>query len=158
MFFVIFNPDSKVRDEIDAAYNAVCRKGALRFSDYYDHVRRMPENRELFIAGSGTVITRLLERMAKEELPEMSRAVVFDEDIIARLDDEVEIRPLFEAILNRGVVILYHAKYDSTVSRLRESGLSLDIHVIDQIKNTKREKGEKGEKDVLPTGCEKSQK
>ena len=142
-------------DKVDAVFNAVLQRGALRFSDYSDRERRIPENRELFIAGAGTVITRLLERLAKEELPETSRAVVFDEDIIARLNEEVDIRPFFEAILKRGVGILYHAQYDSTVSRLRESGLSLDIHVIDQTKNTKRVKGEK---DVLPTGCEKSQK
>ena len=63
MFFVIYNPKDKLKDEI----NSVFKVSVMRFSKYMERERRKSENKELFVAGEGTVITRLLEKVVTDE-------------------------------------------------------------------------------------------
>jgi hypothetical protein len=124
MFFVIYNPKDILKDEI----NAVFKESVMRFSEYMASERLKPENKELFIAGEGTVITRLLEKVATDErLMSEKNAIMFDEDIIGRIDEAIKIAPYFAKLLNLGIAIFYCAKYESTVVRLEETGLCDDI-------------------------------
>lgn len=124
MFFVIYNPKDILKDEI----NAVFKKSVMRFSEYMASERLKPENKELFIAGEGTVITRLLEKVATDEkLLSEHKAIMFDEDIIGRIDEAIKIGPYFAKLLNLGIAIFYCAKYESTVVRLEKTGLCDDI-------------------------------
>ncbi len=124
MFFVIYNPKDKLRDEIDSIF----KTDVLRFSEYMQKERRKPENKELFIAGEGTVITRLLEKAATDDgLLNEYKAIMFDEDIIAKIDEATEIKPYFAKLLNSWMVIFYCAKYESTIIRLKETELCDDI-------------------------------
>ena len=46
MFFVIYNPKDKLKDEI----NSVFKASVMRFSKYMERERRKSENKELFVA------------------------------------------------------------------------------------------------------------
>ena len=127
MFFVIYDPKDKLKNEIDLVFKA----SVLRFSDYVETKRRKPENKEFFIAGEGTIITRLLEKVATDgKLLSDYKAIMFDVDIIARIDEAIKIEPYFAKLLNLGIAIFYCAKHESTVIRLKESGLCDDIFEI----------------------------
>lgn len=127
MFFVIYNPKDKLKNEIDLVFKA----SVWRFSDYVETKRRKPENKEFFIAGEGTIITRLLEKVATDgKLLKDYKAIMFDVDIIARIDEAIKIEPYFAKLLNFGIAIFYCAKHESTVIRLKESGLCDDIFEI----------------------------
>lgn len=124
MFFIIYNPKGILKYEI----NAVFKTSFMRFSRYMAMERRKPENSELFIAGEGTIITRLLEKVATDEkLLNENKAIVFDEDVIGKIDEAVKIEHYFARLLNLGIAILYCAKHESTIIRLKETGLCDDI-------------------------------
>jgi hypothetical protein len=127
MFFVIYNPKDKLKDEI----NAVFKKSVMRFSEYMASERLKPENKELFVAGEGTVITRLLEKVATDEKLLGCKAIMFDEDIVGRIDEAIEIKPYFAKLLNAGIAIFYCARHKSTIVRLEETGLCDDIFEMD---------------------------
>ena len=90
--------------------------------------RLKPENKELFIAGEGTIITRLLEKVATDgKLLNEHKAIMFDEDIIGRIDEAIKIEPYFAKLLNSGIAIFYCARYESTIIRLKDTGLCDEI-------------------------------
>ena len=119
MFFVIYNPKDKLKDEI----NSVFKSSVMRFSKYMERERRKPENKELFIAGEGTVITRLLEKVATDEKLLRCKAIMFDEDIVGRIDEAIEVKLYFAKLLNLGIAIFYCARHESTILRLKATGL-----------------------------------
>ena len=127
MFFVIYNPKDKLKNEI----NSIFRPNFLRFSEYIEKERRKSENKELFVAGEGTVITRLLEKVATDEKLLRCKAIMFDEDIVGRIDEAIEIKPYFAKLLNLGIAIFYCARHESTVIRFEETGLCDDIFEMD---------------------------
>lgn len=134
MLFVIYNPEKNLSEEIVEVFaNVFKRRLYLRFSDYAHIERKKPENRESFIVGDGTITTKLLtmlyERLTMDEkLLDEKRIVLFDEDVIAKIDYAVSIKPYFEDLLSLDVDIVYLAKYESTVDRLREAGLNFEIY------------------------------
>lgn len=127
MFFVIYNPKDKLKDEI----NSVFKASVMRFSKYMERERRKSENKELFVAGEGTVITRLLEKVATDEKLLRCKAIMFDEDIVGRIDEAIEIKSYFAKLLKLGIAIFYCARHKSTIVRLKESGLCDDIFEMD---------------------------
>ena len=120
MFIVFYDRIGKLQKEIYVQH----QNKVLLFSDYIKKERRKQENKELFIAGEGTIITRLLEKIATDEkLLNEHKAIMFDEDIIGRIDEAIKIEPYFAKLLNSGEEILYYAIHESTILRLKETGL-----------------------------------
>ena len=124
MFIIIYDKTGKKYNKFDMQI----KSNTLRFSEYVALERRKSENKELFIAGEGTIITRLLEKLTTDEkLLSEYKAVMFDEDIIGRIDAAIKIERYFAKLLNSGKEILYHARHESTILRLKETGLCDEI-------------------------------
>ncbi len=53
--------------------------------------------------------------------------ILFD-DFLGKVDEAIDIKPYFEELLALGVPILYFAEHESSVERLSECGLPLEIY------------------------------
>ena len=122
MFVVIYDREGKRGMDMYGG------RGILFFFEYMEAQRRNPANDELFIAGEGRVLTRLLDKLVtSENLLSEYTTIVFDEDIIARIDELIEIKPYFEKLMHLGMTIFYYASVESTITRLKKSGLPMDV-------------------------------
>ena len=53
--------------------------------------------------------------------------IMFD-DFLSRVDEAIDVKPYFEELLALGVPLLYFAEHESSVMRMRECGLPLEIY------------------------------
>ena len=124
MFIIIYDKTGKKYNKFDMQI----KSNTLRFSEYVSLERRKSENKELFISGEGTIITRLLEKLTTDgKLLNEYTTVAFDEDIIGRIDEAIKIEPYLANLLNSWTTILYYARHESTILRLKETGLCDEI-------------------------------
>ena len=122
MFFVFHDQTEMTHRALDEIINP----GTLRFSDYMEKERRSPENKELFVAGEGTIMLRLLEGLASNAaLSARGSVILFDYDVIARIDESVNIKPYFEKILAR-YTIFYYAREESSIARIKGAELPFE--------------------------------
>ena len=56
---------------------------------------------------------------------------MFD-DFLGRVDEAIDVKPYFEELLALGVPILYFAEHESSVMRLHECGLPLEVYRRDE--------------------------